>query len=80
MQVQLKRWGNSLGLRTRKARAERFGLGEGEKVVLAVEDGHNVISLPRAPVTIADLVADLTHDELAEAFDWGPDQERELIE
>jgi antitoxin MazE len=80
MQVQLTRWGNSLGLRIPKALTERFGLVEGEKVVLAVEDDHIVISLPRAPVTVADLVADLTHDELAKAFDWGPDRGRERIE
>jgi antitoxin MazE len=53
---------------------------EGEKVLLAVEDDHIVISLPRPPTTIADLVADLTHQELAEAFDWGPDQGRDVVD
>jgi antitoxin MazE len=80
MQVQLTRWGNSLGLRIPKALSERFGLVEGEKVLLAVEDDHIVISLPRPPTTIADLVADLTHQELAEAYDWGPDQGREVVD
>jgi antitoxin MazE len=80
MQVQLTRWGNSLGLRIPKALTERFGLVEGEKVLLAVENDHIVISLPRLPTRIADLVADLTHDELAEAFDWGPDLGRERID
>jgi antitoxin MazE len=80
MQVQLTRWGNSLGLRIPKALTERFGLVEGEKVLLAVEIDHIVISLPRLPTRIADLVADLTHDELAEAFDWGPDLGRERID
>ena len=80
MQVQLTRWGNSLGLRIPKAVTERFGLLEGEKLLLSVEDDHIVISLPRRPTTIADLVVDLTHDALAEAFDWGPDQGRESVE
>jgi antitoxin component of MazEF toxin-antitoxin module len=53
---------------------------EGKKVRLAVEDGHIVISpLPRV-TTLSDLVADLTHDDLAEAFDRGPDQGREIVE
>jgi antitoxin MazE len=80
MQVQLTRWGNSLGLRIPKALKDRFGLVEGEKVLLAVEDDHIIISLPRARTTITDLVADLTHDDLAQAFDWGPDRGRESVE
>ncbi len=49
-------------------------------MLAAVEDYHIAISLPQPPTTIADLVADLTHDELAEAFDWGPDHGREHVE
>ena len=52
----------------------------GDKLLLSVEDDHIVISLPRRPTTIADLVVDLTHDELVKAFDWGPDQGRESVE
>ncbi len=80
MQVQLTRWGNSLGMRIPKELASRFGLLEGARVEVRAEADRIVITLPRPKYRIEDLVADMTHDNMRQAFDWGPDFGREIIE
>ncbi len=79
MQVQLARWGNSLGMRIPKDLATRLGLSEGAQVEVEAEGDKLVISIARPRYRIEDLVADLDHDALRDAFDWGPDQGREVI-
>lgn len=80
MQVQLTRWGNSLGMRIPKELALRFGLLEGARVEVLAEADRIVISLPRPKYRIENLVADMTHDNLRQAFDWGPDVGREITD
>ena len=80
MQVQLTRWGNSLGMRIPKELALRFGLLEGARVEVQAEADRIVINLPRPKYRIEDLVADMTHDNLRQAFDWGPDVGREITD
>lgn len=80
MQVQLTRWGNSLGMRIPKELASRFGLLEGARVEVQAEADRIVITLPRQRYRIEDLVADMTHDNMRQAFDWGPDVGREVID
>jgi antitoxin MazE len=80
MQVQLTRWGNNLGLRIPKSLTTRFGLVEGAQVQVEAEDDRIVILLPRQRYVLSDLVADLTHDDLAAAFDWGADKGREIVD
>jgi antitoxin MazE len=47
-----------------------------------IEADHDriIISLPQPRYQLSALVADLTHDDLAEAFDWGPDKGREIVD
>ncbi len=80
MQVQLSRWGNSLGMRIPKELATRFALTEGAQVDIEADGERIVISLPRPKYRIEDLVADMTHDNIRQAFDWGPDVGREIID
>ncbi|WP_284944223.1 AbrB/MazE/SpoVT family DNA-binding domain-containing protein [Acidisoma cladoniae] len=80
MNVQLTKWGNSLGLRIPKSLATRFGLVEGAQLEIEADDDRIVISMPRPRYRIEDLVADLTHEDLAGSFDWGPDEGREIVE
>jgi len=80
MQVQLARWGNSLGMRIPKTYATRLGLSEGTQVEVAAEDDRIVISVGRPRYDLADLVAGLSHDDLRAAFDWGQDEGREAVE
>ncbi len=80
MLVQLTRWGNSLGLRIPQSLATQFGLVEGAQVQVEAEDDRLVILLPRQRYMLPDLVADLTHDDLAAAFDWGTDRRYRPLE
>jgi Growth regulator len=80
MQVQIARWGNSLGLRIPKDMAGKLGLSEGSRVEVAAEDDRLVISHARPRYRLEDLLAGMTPDAVAEAFDWGGDAGRERVE
>jgi antitoxin MazE len=80
MQVRVARWGNSLGLRIPKHIAERAGLREGVRVEVEAE-AHRIV-ITRAPprYQLAELLKGMTPEALREAFDWGPDRGREIVE
>jgi len=80
MQVVLTRWGNSLGLRIPKAMTEKVGLMDGSRVEVQMEDDRIVISSPRPRYVLADLLVGMTHDDMRDAFDWGDDVGREIVE
>ena len=80
MQVQINRWGNSLGVRIPKDVARRAGLAEGARVEIEAEEGRIVIA-PSAPrYRLEDLLEGMTPEAMREAFDWGPDRGREAID
>jgi antitoxin MazE len=63
IQVQLAKWGNSLGLRVPKDIAARLGLTEGARVDVEVsEDGRIIVSRSRRRFTLDELVAEMTPD------------------
>jgi antitoxin MazE len=80
MQVTTSRWGNSLGIRIPKDIAERVGLSAGDSVDVEAKDGHIVISLRWPRYRLADLLVGMTPGAMHEAFDWGPDVGREIID
>lgn len=80
MQVQLTRWGNSLGMRIPKDLAVRFGLSEGAQVEVEAEGDRIVISVGRPRYKLADLLVGVTPGSLQDAFDWGHDAGREAVE
>lgn len=80
MQVSVARWGNSLGLRIPKDIAEQAGLRAGSRVEVAAENGRVVIVPAQPRYVLADLLEDMTPEVMREAFDWGPDVGREIIE
>jgi len=80
MQVSITRWGNSLGLRIPRHVAEQAGLRAGARVEIIAEDGRVVISAARPRYVLADLLNDMTPEGMHEAFDWGPDIGREIVE
>jgi antitoxin MazE len=80
MQVQVSRWGNSLGLRIPKDIAARVGLREGTRVEIEAEGERIVISPARRRYTLAELLEGMTPEAMREAFDWGPDRGREIVE
>jgi antitoxin MazE len=80
MQVQVARWGNSLGLRIPKDVALRVGLRAGARVEIEAEGDRIVISPARRRYVLADLLEGMTPQAMREAFDWGPDKGREIVE
>ena len=80
MQVQVARWGNSLGLRIPKDIALRTGLREGARVDVVAEGDRIVISPARPRYILGDLLRGMTPEAMRQAFDWGPDRGREIVE
>jgi antitoxin MazE len=80
MEAQVARWGNSLGVRIPKQIAERAGLREGARVEIAAEGDRIVITHTRRRYHLAELLQGMTPEAMREAFDWGPDRGREIIE
>jgi antitoxin MazE len=79
VQVQLARWGNSLGLRIPKDIATRFGLAEGGRVEIAAEGDRIVIRTDHPHYNLNELLIGMSPDAMRDAFDWGPDVGREDV-
>lgn len=80
MQVQVSRWGNSLGVRLPKDLVQRLGIGEGSRVDVSEDRGRIVISVERPIYTLEELLVGMTPEAMHEAFDWGEDVGRERVE
>jgi antitoxin MazE len=80
MQVQVAKWGNSLGLRIPKDIARRAGLRAGACVEVEAEGERIVISPARPRYVLSQLLEGMTPEAMREAFDWGPDRGREIVE
>jgi antitoxin MazE len=79
MQVQISKWGNSLGLRLPRALAQQIGVREGQKVNI-VADGARLVVEPVSPrFSLRDLLVNMTPESMREAFDWGEDEGRERV-
>jgi antitoxin MazE len=80
MQVQVARWGNSLGLRIPKDVVRRTGLRQGDRVDVEAKGDRIIISPARRRYVLADLLEGMTPEAMRQAFDWGPDRGREIVE
>ena len=80
MQVQVARWGNSLGLRIPKDIARQAGLHEGARVDVEAQGDRIIISPARPRYVLADLLKGMSPEAMRQAFDWGPDKGREIVE
>jgi antitoxin MazE len=79
MVVSVTKWGNSLGVRIPKDIANQVGLQSGSPVDVVAEGNRIVISPRRPRYTLEEILANVT-PEIREAFDWGPDVGREVVE
>jgi antitoxin MazE len=80
MQVQLARWGNSLGLRIPKDVAVRAGLYAGARVDVEAEGDRIIVTPARRRYVLAELLQGMTPQAMRDAFDWGPAEGREIVE
>jgi len=63
IQVQITKWGNSLGLRVPRDIAARVGLTEGARVdIEASDDGRIIVTRSRRRFTLDELLAGMTAD------------------
>lgn len=80
MQVRVTKWGNSLGLRVPKEVATKVGLSEGSRVEMTAKGSTITISVERPVYVLAELLEDMTPDNIRDAWEWGPDVGREVVE
>ncbi len=80
MEVQLSRWGNSLGIRIPKDIAGRVGFTEGTRVDMTAVDGRIVIAPTRPRYRLTDLLVNMTPQAVRGAFNWGDDVGHERVE
>ena len=72
-QVQVAKWGNSLGVRLPRDLVVRIGLKEGARVDIdATRDGRIVISRSRRRFTLEELLADMKPSRQHAFEDDGP--------
>ncbi len=77
MQIQLARWGNSLGVRIPKAYASLFDLAPGDIVEVTPSPTGLLIEKPRKRYELADLLAGVTRDNVHDEVYWGERQGHE---
>lgn len=81
MQVTLKKWGNSIGLRIPAGLLAETGLGENSTVEMTVEDGKIIISPEFRKTwkyTLEQLLDEVTEENLHLETDWGTPRGEEV--
>jgi len=79
IQVQISKWGNSLGLRVPRDVAARVGLTEGARVDIETsDDGRIIITRSRRRFTLDELLAGMTPEREHALEDDGPQGEEIL--
>ena len=71
----ISKWGTSLAIRIPKSIAEQWGIQEGS--VIDIEPNGDEIVLRKKKYDLADLLAQVTPENLHDEEDWGPAQGRE---
>ena len=78
MLTRVQKWGNSLALRIPKAFAATMGLERNVQVEMTIVDGRLIISpVDESDITLADLLSQVTDENLHQELDTGPAVGRE---
>jgi antitoxin MazE len=82
--IRVGKWGKNLALRVPGDIASEIGLKEGERVEIEAHDGEIVVRRAAPRFTLEELFAGKSPEEwrkaYSDAFDWGPDIGREIVE
>lgn len=79
METRVKKWGNSLALRIPKPLAEEAGLEEETRIELVMEEGRlSIVRLEAPELTLDQLLAEVTEENLHAEADSGPAQGDEV--
>ena len=83
-QAIVGKWGKSLAVRLPGEVANAAGIGAGERVEIEAQDGEIVIRRAAPQFTLEELFRGKSAQEwrrsYAGAYDWGPDEGREIVE
>ncbi len=73
MKTEIQRWGNSLAIRIPRPFAKETHLEQGSSVDLSLDSG-NLLIVPsrKKQYSLADLVSEITDENLHDAQDFGP--------
>ena len=78
MDSKIAQWGNSLAIRIPRLVARQLGLSEGQAVHLEVDGGVLTLRpVPPAKVSLQELLAGVTEENLHGETDWGAPVGRE---
>jgi antitoxin MazE len=73
VKARIQKWGNSLALRIPKSFAQEVGLNQDGLVELSLVNGQLIVSpLSEPPVTLEDLLAGITAENIHKEVDTGP--------
>jgi antitoxin MazE len=79
MKTRVQKWGNSLALRIPKAFAEEVGIDDNAVVDISLTDGKLlVVPISEPPLTLDDLLAGITDENLHHQVDTGTPQGNEV--
>lgn len=79
MEVHLRRWGNSLGLRIPKGIADAAGLQADDAVVIDASQDGFVVKKARRRYDLADLLGQITPENRHDTVDLGGPKGKELL-
>lgn len=83
-QVIVSRWGRNLAIRLPLEVVRVAGIHDGERLDIEVSENEILIRRAPSPSTLEELFKGRTSEEwrsaYADAFDWGPDRGREVVE
>jgi antitoxin MazE len=78
MKARVQKWGNSLALRIPKSFAVEVGLDRDALVELSLRDGKLIVEpLPKSPLSLDDLLAAVTPENVHGEVETGPPMGRE---
>lgn len=79
MEIHLKRWGNSLGLRIPKGIADAAGLKADDAVSIDTAQEGFIVKKARRKYILAELLSKVTKENRHDVVDWDGPKGKELL-